>query len=98
MKNKTISSIFYCASMLLLGTVFSYTQTPQGKEGKNPPTVAELFKQMDANKDSNLSKAEVKGPIKDDFDTIDLDKDGFISKEEMEKAPKPEGRKPKKEN
>jgi Ca2+-binding EF-hand superfamily protein len=49
---------------------------------------------MDSNKDNTLSKAEVKGPLKNDFDTIDLDKDGFISKEEMKKAPKPEGRRP----
>jgi Ca2+-binding EF-hand superfamily protein len=93
MKNKLVYSVF----TLLIGTVFTYAQPPQGKEGQKPPTIEELFKQMDKNKDSKLSKKEVNGPLKDDFDKIDLDKDGFITKEEMKKAPKPEG-KPRPEN
>ena len=36
---------------------------------------------------------ELKGPIKDDFAKIDTDEDGYITKEELEKAPKPKGRK-----
>ena len=47
---------------------------------------------MDANEDGKLSKKEVKGPIKDDFDTIDADEDGFITEEELKKAPKPKRR------
>ena len=47
---------------------------------------------MDANDDGKLAKDEVKGPLKDSFSKIDTDEDGFISKEEFEKAPKPEAR------
>tara|TARA_R110002124_G_scaffold73003_4_gene195933 strand:+ start:182 stop:436 length:255 start_codon:yes stop_codon:yes gene_type:complete len=80
--------------MLLVGTVFTYAQPPQGQEGKKPPTAAELVKQMDADKDGKLSKTEVKGPLKDDFTKIDTDKDGFLSLEELKKAPKPERKGP----
>jgi Ca2+-binding EF-hand superfamily protein len=48
-----------------------------------------MFAQMDANKDGFLSKAEIKGPLKNDFAKVDLNKDGLISKEELRKAPKP---------
>ena len=49
---------------------------------------------MDSNKDNKLSKKEVKGPLKDDFSKVDTNKDGFITKEELKKAPKPERKGP----
>lgn len=60
------------------------------QQRKEPPSVEELFKEMDANEDGKLSKEEVKGPLKKDFAKIDADEDGFLSKEEIENAPKPE--------
>jgi len=59
-----------------------------GPEG-GPPSIENLFKQMDADKDGKLSKAEVKGPLKEDFAKIDANEDGYLTKEELEKAPKP---------
>lgn len=86
-------SVFTIA--LLLGlTSLSYSQ--ENRKEQKPPTIAELFSQMDANKDGKLSKKEVKGPLKDDFAKIDTNKDGFLTKEELEKAPKPERREPPK--
>ena len=58
---------------------------PGGGQGQQPD-VTELMTQMDANKDSMLSKDEVKGPLSENFSKIDLDKDGFITKEELEKG------------
>lgn len=55
-----------------------------------PPTVDQLFAEMDTNKDNKLSKEEVKGPLANDFSKIDTNKDDFISREEMNKAPKPQ--------
>ncbi len=49
---------------------------------------------MDANKDGKLSKEEAKGPLLNDFAKIDTNSDGFISTEELEKAPKPSGQRP----
>ena len=55
-----------------------------------PPSADEIFKMMDTDKNGLLEMNEVKGPIKNDFETIDADQDGFITKEELEAAPKPE--------
>lgn len=82
--------------LLFFSIVTSCNATKQNDENSkandqngNPPTVEEIFKQMDANKDGKLSKAEVKGPLIQDFTKVDTNKDGFISKEELKKAPKP---------
>lgn len=56
---------------------------------KGPPSIKQLFKDLDANEDGKISLKEVKGPLKKDFKKIDLNKDGFLSKEEIIKAPKP---------
>ena len=70
------------------------------KEGNGrddgPPSIENLFKKMDTDKDGKLSKAEVKGPLKEDFDKVDANEDGYLSKEEIEKAPKPKRRKQRK--
>ena len=53
---------------------------------RKPPSIEELFEQMDENEDGMLSKEEVKGPLKKDFAKIDTNEDGLLSKEELEKA------------
>ena len=60
-----------------------------GQRNGGPPSVDELFAQMDSNKDGKLSTAEVKGPLANDFAKIDTNSDGFITKAELAKAPKP---------
>lgn len=62
---------------------------PRGQQG-GPPSVDQLFAQMDANKDGQLTKAEVKGPLVQQFDNVDTNDDGFLSRAELEKAPKPQ--------
>ena len=98
MRTRSVNTISYSNLMLFLGTFITVAQPPEGQEGKKPPTIEELFKQMDANKDGKLSKTELKGPLKDDFAKIDLNKDGFLTKEELKKAPKPPRRKPENES
>ncbi|RYZ56420.1 MAG: hypothetical protein EOP07_12520 [Proteobacteria bacterium] len=77
---KTIS-IF--ASVFLLSFQTAAMACPEGPGGpggrKNPIT------ELDANKDSQLSKAEVaEHPFfLDKFDEIDTNKDGFLSAEEL---------------
>ncbi|WP_432410842.1 EF-hand domain-containing protein [Rasiella sp. SM2506] len=70
----------------------SNAQPHQNNEQKEPPTYAALLKQMDKNDDGKLSKSELKGPLKNDFSKVDTNEDGFITKKEFEKAPKPKGR------
>ncbi|WP_452223375.1 YHYH protein [Lacinutrix chionoecetis] len=55
---------------------------PQGER----PSAAHLIKQLDTNKDGKLSKAEVEGPLQENFSTVDTNSDGFLSKEELEKG------------
>lgn len=64
-------------------------------QGQQPPSFKSMLKEFDTNKDGKLAKTEVKGPLLQDFAKIDADKDGFITKEELEAAPKPNGRPPK---
>ncbi len=96
MKAKTVKTIIGTAMFAFLFTGFSYGQAPQnGQRNQEPPSVEEIFKQMDKDEDGKLSEKEVKGPLKNSFSKIDTNEDGFLSKTEVEKAPKPKGRKRK---
>lgn len=61
----------------------------QGQRGE-APSVTELISEMDSDGDGQLSKSEVKGPLANDFATIDTDDDGYLSEQELENAPKPQ--------
>jgi hypothetical protein len=67
------------------------------EERKGPPrnqgqrkNYDELLEIMDSNNDKKLSKLEVKGPLKQQFSRIDKNKDGFISKDELERGARPQ--------
>jgi len=70
------------------------------REQKRPngprPSVKEIFAKLDTNKDEKLGKAEVKGPLQRDFKKIDSNGDGFITKQELANAPKPNRQSPPK--
>jgi len=57
---------------------------------KQRPSVDNIFEKMDADKDGKISAIEVEGPLKEKFKVIDANSDGFITKEEMKNAPKPQ--------
>ena len=90
------------AGIMLISLINANALTAQERKkdgnGPNdgPPSIENLFKQMDTDKDGKLSKAEVKGPLKEDFDKVDANEDGYLSKEEIEKAPKPKRKKQRK--
>ena len=67
------------------------TTASNGQPNGGPLSTDELFIQMDSNKDGKLSKAEVKGPLANDFAKIDTNNDEFITKAELNKAPKLNG-------
>ncbi|MCK0192315.1 EF-hand domain-containing protein [Arenibacter sp. F20364] len=94
MKKMILKSAVLTTMVTLFFSANVSAQRSQGGQGqKEPPSVDEIFEEMDKDEDGKLSKEELKGPIKNDFTKIDTDEDGFISKEELEKAPKPKGRK-----
>ncbi|WP_339836985.1 EF-hand domain-containing protein [uncultured Maribacter sp.] len=90
MKRITLKTGLLFAMLVAFGTVTANAQSKGDR--KEPPTFTELLKKMDKDEDGQLSKEEVKGPLKDDFDKIDANEDGFLSKEELDNAPKPKGR------
>lgn len=91
MKNKGLKfTLLVTAISLFTSYNINAQNSGGGRQDKKPPTIDEIFKQMDKDEDGLLSKKEIKGPLKNDFDKIDTDEDGFLSKEELEKAPKPE--------
>ncbi len=56
----------------------------QGSLGKTPDEVVDnLLRLMDANKDGKISRDEAKGKIAENFDKIDLNKDGFLDRKEL---------------
>ncbi|MEM9000786.1 MAG: EF-hand domain-containing protein [Bacteroidota bacterium] len=59
------------------------------RQHRRPPSIEQLFKDLDANEDGKLSEKEVRGPLKKHFIKVDLNEDGYLTKEELEKAPKP---------
>mgnify|MGYP003630137080 FL=1 len=90
MKRITLKTGLLFAMLVAFGTVAASAQSKG--ERKEPPTYAKLIEEMDADEDGQLSKEEVKGPLKDNFSEIDTNEDGFISEEEFDEAPKPKGR------
>ena len=44
-----------------------------------------MLKNMDINNDGKISRAEAKGKLKQNFDRRDLNKDGYITENEMKR-------------
>jgi len=92
MKNKTIKTALLIFGAALFFSTNALAQSQNRQERKEPPTFAKMIEKMDANEDGKLSKDEIKGRLKEQFENIDADQDGFITEEEFENAPKPERR------
>ncbi len=88
-----VTNEFPYVSRCLMGEFESQERSgpPQGRRQANGgmpgkrPTVKELLHHMDADKDKRISIKEAKGPLKEKFTEVDTNKDGFISKQELEK-------------
>ncbi|MBU2974160.1 EF-hand domain-containing protein [Zobellia sp. B3R18] len=86
MNKKSFYTVVATAAFTLIAV---QTSSAQEKRGQEPPSATELIKQMDADEDGKLSEKEVKGPLKNDFAKIDTNEDGYLSLDELKKAPKP---------
>lgn len=92
MKNSTKKVIGVLGLTLLMSATAFAQQRTNEERPKGPPSIKQIFKELDSNEDGKISLKEAKGPLKEDFKKIDTDENGFISKEELEKAPKPKRR------
>jgi Ca2+-binding EF-hand superfamily protein len=79
--------------ILLVAKTTALAQGKAQRKMQKPPSVKQIFKDLDSNKDDKISLKDVKGRLKKDFKKIDLNEDGFITKKELKNAPKPEKRK-----
>ena len=81
------------ATTKAIGCPISSKGGGKGKRGhgrKGPPSPDKILEMMDANKDQQISREEVRGPLGRDFDRIDANNDGFLNKEELSKIVRPE--------
>jgi len=90
-KNRIMKKLILSISLVILISASVNAQEEHSdKEGrKEPPSIEQIFKDLDKDEDGKISLKEVKGPLKKDFKKVDLNEDGFITKEELKKAPKP---------
>ena len=91
----------FAAMLLLVFAVQGNAQVEskaleEEREGKRktPPSIDEIF-EMDANGDGKLAKSEIKGKLAKNFDKIDTDGDGFITRAELKKGQKSKKKKGK---
>jgi len=82
-----VTNEFPYVSRCLMGEVSqSERQGPPNRDGRNQgqrPSAKAIIAEMDSNKDGKLSKNEIKGPLVNEFSTVDTNNDGFISLEEL---------------
>ena len=60
-------------------------QREQNNRSKGRPSFSDLLEMMDINNDKKISRKEAKGPLRQDFNRIDLDKDGYLTEVELSK-------------
>ena len=66
---------------------FGFNKGKQKKNSKNvkksAPSFDKMLEKMDRNNDGKISKSEVKGKLKENFDRRDINKDGYITEDEL---------------
>lgn len=98
---KNLKTILALAALVIFATSCGSSTdstSQEGRQGQVQKDAATLIKEMDTDNDGMLSKAEVKGPLANDFSKIDSNSDGKISLTELKNAPKPQGGKPPRRN
>lgn len=87
---KSVKKIIGVLGVALLTSTTILAQGNNDRKEQKPPSIKQIFKDLDKNEDGKLSLKEVKGPLKKDFKKIDTNEDGFITKKELKDAPKVE--------
>lgn len=88
---KTNRGTLFITCFLLTSISFAQHSDNENRgRPKPPPPIDKIFTDLDLDKDNKISFQEAKGPLKRDFSKIDANEDGFVTRKELEKAPKPE--------
>lgn len=70
------------SALILIGLLSLNVVAVMAQE--NHPSPKETITKMDINKDGKIAKSEAKGHLLEKFDTIDSNKDGFVTEAELE--------------
>lgn len=82
-----VTNEFPYVSRCLMGELSQQERNGPGVGQRERPSATQILDMMDIDNDGRLSQKELKGPLKTNFSKIDVNKDGFITKEELEKRP-----------
>lgn len=63
-----------------------------GKPNGGAPNPGKVMADLDLNKDNRISKEEARGPLKNDFDKLDQNNDGYLTLDELGDMPPPQNR------
>lgn len=90
-----IRNLIVLGLMVLMISCDSNRKEQQEDVDLKRPSTSKIMKEFDADGDGKLSVTEVQGPLADDFSSIDSDSDGYVTKTELENAPRREPKGPK---
>ncbi|MFT6408590.1 MAG: Ca2+-binding EF-hand superfamily protein [Arenicella sp.] len=79
MKHSLVLSLSTCLIVLLSSPVFAHQH---GDKGHKQDKAAKMFDRTDANQDGQLELAEFLAHAEQRFKAMDLNQDGYVSKEE----------------
>lgn len=79
-----VTNEFPYVSRCLMGEVAKGERRHSQGGKRERPNVAQIFERMDNDKNGKLSAQELIGPLSNDFSKMDINDDGFISKNELE--------------
>ena len=72
-------------SNTILNQEVAKTKQVEGNQDNTAPSFDKMLEKIDTNADGKLSKSEVKGKLKDNFNKRDKNKDGYITKDELDR-------------
>ncbi|AUC75516.1 MBL fold metallo-hydrolase [Olleya sp. Bg11-27] len=72
-------------SNTILNQEVTKTKQVEANQDNTAPSFDKMLEKMDTNADGKLSKSEVKGKLKDNFNNRDKNKDGYITKDELDR-------------